>query len=86
MGVLVRCNALNKCFHTEYNAKHYYCEEYKSFNEMSNSEIKAIENAISNEYANEEFKKWARKYHTKKEADELIKKHQKNFIRRQNGN
>lgn len=38
-GCLIKCKAPNKCFQGEFNAKFYYCREYKSFSEFDPCKI-----------------------------------------------
>lgn len=41
-GILVECTAENRCMPMQFNAKYYYCKEYKSANEMTAEEIEEI--------------------------------------------
>lgn len=69
----VECTAPNKALTGRFNAKDYYCIEVKSFYEMSESEIQVLADEAAEKYADEEYFKWARKYHPKREAEVLIR-------------
>ena len=73
-GCRVECNAPNKCLIAPFNAKDYYCVEVKSLNEMSKAEQEKFRDKVKQDYADKEYRKWAKKFHTPEEAKELIKK------------
>lgn len=71
-GCLIKCKAPNTCFRGEFNAKFYYCREYKSFSELTPEEKKELEDQSLDEYSRKEFSRYARQYYPKKEAERMI--------------
>lgn len=55
-GILVECTAENRCMPMQFNAKYYYCKEYKSANEMTADEIDAIINDNRMKYDIEQYR------------------------------
>lgn len=68
-GCYVECNAENKCLTGKFNAKHFYCTEFRTLDEQKMDEI--IQKNRKKE-ALSEFRKYARKYYSKEEADRMI--------------
>lgn len=71
-GILVECMAENKCMLMPFNAKYYYCVEYKSANEMTQSEIDVIiqKNRIKHDI--QQYRE-SLKYLPAKQRNELVK-------------
>lgn len=62
----VKCNAENKVINTTFNARDYYCKEYKGFNELSEFEINKCREQIQKKYSDSAFREYANKYYQKK--------------------
>ena len=71
-GCKVKCKASNSAFMDEFNAKDFYCIEYKGFNEMSKDEIDSIVKHENKKRALKEYKKYCNTYYTKPQAKEMI--------------
>lgn len=55
-GIFVECTAENKCMLMPFNAKYFYCVQYKSANEMTSDEIDAIINDNRMKYDIEQYR------------------------------
>lgn len=71
-GCMVECNAPNRCLTSKFNAKDYYCVEYKGFKDMSESEKENLHNKIMKEYSDSKFKEYVKKYYPKEQAKKMI--------------
>lgn len=71
-GCTIECNAPNKCFNTEFNARDYYCQEYKGFNEMPESKVYDMKKKSEELLAAKEYKLYLKKYYTKEEAKKML--------------
>jgi len=72
-GVIVECTAENRCILTPFNANDFYCIEYKGANDMTETEKDAIRKAIQKDYSKKQFREYANKFYSKKEAQRMIK-------------
>ena len=71
-GCYVECTAENKCFLKQFNARDYYCIQYKGSNELSKIEKEKIRNKVQEDYAKKELKKYLKTYYTKQEAEAIM--------------
>lgn len=72
-GQYVRCTAENKVIRTPFNARDFYCKEFKGFNDMTPAEIESIKNNIAKKKEYKAFCEYARKYYPKKQAERMIR-------------
>ncbi len=71
-GCMVECNAPNRCLTSRFNAKDFYCIEYKGFNDMTESDKENIRREVMNDWFDERFKEHAKKYYPKAQAKKMI--------------
>lgn len=71
-GCYVECVAENRCFQSSFNARDFYCQEYKGFNDMSAYEQNELREKLAKDYSKKAFKEYANKYYSKKQAQQMI--------------
>lgn len=72
-GCTVECNAPNKCITSHFNARDFYCVEFKSINEMDNYEQRKLQEKIQTDYSKKAYKEYCNKYYPKKMAQKMYK-------------
>lgn len=73
-GCYVKCNAENKCFQGEFNAKDYYCVEHKGFQDMTEREKENYLKKVKQKEALAKYKECCSKYYTKEEAKLMVER------------
>ena len=72
-GQYVECTAPNRCITTTFNARDYYCKEYKGFNDMNDTELESVKKYYDTKREIQEYSAYSNKYYSKKKATQLIK-------------
>ena len=67
------CEAPDKVIKDAFNPKHFYCELYKGFSDMSKTEVDKLIERKHKKDALSEYKLYIKKYYTKEEGKQLIK-------------
>lgn len=67
------CTAPKKVLFGEFNAKDYYCIEYRGFGEISQSEINDIVQKQREKYAKKEYERYVKTYYSKEDAKRILK-------------
>lgn len=68
----VRCKADNSCFISEFDPKDWYCQEYRSLNEISDYEKQKMIDKYNKKIAKAEIRKFANSYYCKKDRKQII--------------